>query len=132
MARQRNAENSGKQRRKGKVRGRPFRPGQSGNPGGRPKVIGHVRDLARAHTELAITKLAAIVMRCRDPRAQVAAAKELLDRAWGKAPADVHVSGGLALEAQAILDALRLTPLERRRRAQELAGADDGGTAGGA
>jgi hypothetical protein len=31
-------------------RGRPFRPGQSGNPGGHPRLLAEVRDLARAST----------------------------------------------------------------------------------
>lgn len=64
-----------------------WRPGTSGNPGGRPKVVGHVRDLARTHTEEAIKALADIM---RDPSekgaARVRAAEALLDRAWGRAP----------------------------------------------
>ena len=38
-----------------------FAPGQSGNPGGRPKGTAEVRELARKHTEAAIKKLAAIM-----------------------------------------------------------------------
>src|SRR5207244_11467027 len=49
-------ENSGKTAKRG--RGRPFQPGQSGNPGGRPKEDAPVRDLARQHTAEAIRKLA--------------------------------------------------------------------------
>jgi hypothetical protein len=38
-----------------------FQPGKSGNPGGRPKEIGCVKELARVHTEEALTTLAAIM-----------------------------------------------------------------------
>lgn len=62
-----------------------FRKGQSGNPGGRPKLIGHVRELARAQTEKSIRKLVQILDDKKAPHAaQVAAARELLDRGWGK------------------------------------------------
>ena len=38
--------------------GRPFKKGKSGNPGGRPRVIGELRSLARAHAPEAIKELA--------------------------------------------------------------------------
>lgn len=59
--------------------------GQSGNPGGRPKLIGHVRELAQAQTEKSIKKLVAVLDDKEAPHAAiVAAARELLDRGWGK------------------------------------------------
>jgi hypothetical protein len=62
-----------------------FVKGKSGNPSGRPKEIGHVRDLARAHTDAAILTLASIHADMTQPApARVAAAQALLDRAWGK------------------------------------------------
>ena len=39
----------------------PFKKGQSGNPGGRPKVIAEVKELARAHTGEAIETLVSIM-----------------------------------------------------------------------
>ena len=63
----------------------PFQPGQSGNPGGRPKALKDVEEAARAHSEEAIVALAAICKNKDAPEAaRVAAANALLDRAWGK------------------------------------------------
>ena len=63
----------------------PFQPGQSGNPGGRPKEVGEVRALARQYTGQAIATLAAIML---DDSAKgserVAAATALLNRGYGK------------------------------------------------
>ena len=39
----------------------PFKKGQSGNPGGRPKVVAEVKELARAHTGEAIKTLVSIM-----------------------------------------------------------------------
>ena len=64
------------------VIGRPFQPGQSGNPGGRPKGIAAI---ARQHTDKAIEVLVN-GMSSDDERVQIAAAKEILDRGYGKAP----------------------------------------------
>lgn len=60
-----------------------FRKGQSGNPGGRRKSVGEVKDLAASYTVEAIERLA-FWMRSNEPKASVAAANALLDRAWGK------------------------------------------------
>ena len=65
-------------------RGRPFRKGVSGNPGGRPKVVAEVRDLARAHTGTALATLVDICRNGESESARVAAACALLDRGWGK------------------------------------------------
>jgi hypothetical protein len=80
-------------------RGKPFVAGgdQRRNVGGRPKEIGHVRDLARAHTEDAIKTLVEIRGDKTQPApARVAAATALLDRAWGKPsqPLDGDGQGG--------------------------------------
>jgi len=77
------AENSGRTAKGGC--GRPFQPGQSGNPGGRPKALAEVRDLARQHTAAAIRALLDVMQSSKNPSARVAAATALLDRGWGKA-----------------------------------------------
>lgn len=59
--------------------------GQSGNPGGRAKLVGHVREAAKQYTAEAIETLAAIMRDGGAPHAsRAAAAQALLDRAWGK------------------------------------------------
>lgn len=59
---------------------KPWAKGQSGNPGGRPKGIAAK---AREHTDKALDVLVE-GMADEDPRVRVAAAKEVLDRGWGK------------------------------------------------
>src|SRR6266496_6518616 len=67
------------------VRGRPFQKGQSGNPGGRPRVLGDVQELARQKSPEAICTLAEIMQNEKaPPAARVAAANSLLDRGYGK------------------------------------------------
>ena len=59
--------------------------GQSGNPGGRPRILEAVRDIARESTTLAIETLRTIAADTDAPHAaRVSAATALLDRAWGK------------------------------------------------
>ena len=62
-----------------------FQKGRSGNPGGRPKEVAEVRDLARQHTPAAIAALEGIMNQATAPAsARVAAAEALLNRAWGR------------------------------------------------
>jgi hypothetical protein len=66
-------------------RGRPFKKGASGNPGGRPRVLGNVQELARQQSPQAINTLAEIMSDAKAaPAARVAAANALLDRGYGK------------------------------------------------
>jgi hypothetical protein len=64
--------------------GRPFKKGQSGNPGGRPKVVAEVRELARLHAPEAIAALVEIMTEGKSEAARVSAAVALLDRGYGK------------------------------------------------
>lgn len=90
--------------------GRPFKPGQSGNPGGRPKgLAAKVREVAPADKlaeyYLAIWSLNKTALRKLkiDPaectlQERNRAAEWLADRGYGKAPAHAPVEGGDPLE----------------------------------
>jgi hypothetical protein len=47
------------------MRGRPFPKGRSGNPGGRPRVAGELRALARRHAPEAIEELARLAVKAK-------------------------------------------------------------------
>lgn len=80
-----------------------FKPGCSGNPGGTPKEVVDVRELARWRTPLAIDVLTNIATDEAAPgAARVAASIALLDRAWGRAPQ--LVDARLAVERISTVD----------------------------
>ena len=59
--------------------GKPFQKGRSGNPGGRPKVVAEVKELARKHTGKAIETLVSIMDNPKAaPAARVSAANAYL------------------------------------------------------
>jgi hypothetical protein len=82
------------------MRGRPFQIGQSGNPGGRPKVLQEVRELARSHCPAAIEELARMALNSKSEALRLAAIRELLDRGYGKvAPAiEGNIGAPIVLE----------------------------------
>ena len=59
--------------------------GESGNPGGRPKVLAGLRELARQHAPAAINELVRLATKAESEVVRVAAIRELLDRGYGKA-----------------------------------------------
>jgi hypothetical protein len=71
-----------------------WKPGQSGNPGGRPKGHGKIKEMARQNTEKAIltlvealeaTKVVGLAaIEVPDHQVRISAANALLDRGWGK------------------------------------------------
>ena len=85
-----------------------FQPGQSGNPGGRPKENAEVRDLARQYTEEAIERLA-FWMQSDNAKATVSACQAILSRGWGTPMQAVELTGkdGESLEATNTRDLAR-------------------------
>lgn len=100
-------ENSEKQPRRG-----AFKPGVSGNPGGRPGELGEFRRLCRTHKERAIEGL----LKALDGggTAAVSAARVLLEYGFGKpqsAPEDNEAlsKAGLPLTREELLRVAKLT-----------------------
>ena len=85
------------------ARGRPFKPGQSGNPQGRPKLPDDVKEAIRAACPKAVAVLVALL---DDKKSfiRLEAAKTLLDRAYGKPTQmqdiSLDMAGGLDVTAQ--------------------------------
>ena len=86
-------QNSGASARPPK--GRPFQPGQSGNPGGRPKgIAGKVKELVGEDGEKALKMLWSIASDTKEAgKVRVMALEVLLNRGFGKPPATLELQG---------------------------------------
>lgn len=99
---------------RGGSRSTSFKPGESGNPGGRPKrpatieahrIITDVKAAARSHTADAFQTLADAMQSEKAPwAARVAAANAILDRGWGKPTQALDHAGVIAVEKTNRLD----------------------------
>ena len=74
---------------KARLKSGQFAPGQSGNPGGRPKDEHRVAELARSYTLEAIDTLDELMRDGKDERVRGTAAQAPLDRGWGEAKVEV-------------------------------------------
>jgi uncharacterized protein DUF5681 len=81
-----------------------FRKGQSGNPGGRPKVLGDVQEMARQHAPRIIVELARLALKAKSETARIAAIRELLDRGYGRPRQAMEVSVPADNPLQLLLD----------------------------
>ena len=77
-----------------------FKPGQSGNPNGRPKQPKEFKDLVKANT---VPALQAVIEIMNDPHTKpndrLKAAELIIDRAYGKAtqPIDGDIQGDIII-----------------------------------
>ena len=95
------------------VGARGLRKGQSGNPGGRTKVLGEVQELARQHAPSAIAELARLAVKAKSETARIAAIRDLLDRGYGRPRQAVEVSAPAGDPLQELFD--EIDALNRKR-----------------
>lgn len=100
--------------KKDKVVGRPWPPGVSGNPGGRPKLDVTLSDTVRRigneiDEKTGLTRLESLLRRLyQDARnGKVAAAALILERGWGKTP--IFMELNWREEARQLIASGRLT-----------------------
>ncbi|MES1205004.1 MAG: hypothetical protein ABUS79_03625 [Pseudomonadota bacterium] len=96
------AENSGvaAKIKKPRGKGRPFPPGVSGNPGGRPRSVKEVQELASQYTEEAVLTLVSVMRNCSDPKEVRQAAIAILNRACGMPAQPMTGGAGEPLETE--------------------------------
>jgi hypothetical protein len=69
-----------------------FTPGDSGNPGGRPKAASVIAIEARKHGLAMVAVLNSIARKGKSEQARIAAATALLDRGYGKPAQSVELN----------------------------------------
>jgi hypothetical protein len=120
-------------KRKGKPRGKPFKKGTSGNPGGRPKVLAEFK--AHVQEKCAHKALRSLMKEIRlMGQHHVKASEVVLAYAWGKPTQGVELTGkdGKPIETTHTFNLSRLKHEELDALERLLAAAaDPGGDSGG-
>lgn len=81
-----------------------FAKGMSGNPKGRPKVEGAIRELCRKHGKEAVEVLIGLMKDAENEAVRKAAADSLLDRGYGKAAQVITGADGEKLSLSISID----------------------------
>lgn len=105
--------------------GRPFQPGQSGNPGGRVANQLSVAEVLRRKLspDERADMLIELAQQAEDERVRLQARLAIIERTDGKVKDTVDLNhSGVSPTQAALLDALRLTPHERRKKLAEAQG----------
>lgn len=71
----------------------PFVKGKSGNPGGRPKTVGEVQDLARKYTKENFAGIVALAESAEDESVQLRARQMIHEIGWGKPAQQLQHTG---------------------------------------
>lgn len=81
-----------------------FKKGQSGNPGGRPKGIFSVTRRAQEAGEEAVEFLLSVMRNAEEEtKDRIAAARDILDRGFGKPKQQTELTGGDGVEINIVI-----------------------------
>lgn len=80
---------------------KPFKKGQSGNPGGKPKVKRTAEEIALKHAQKAVEEVAKLAFSPSAPdQVRLSALQTLLDRGLGKAKQSVDMNHTMTLNEE--------------------------------